>query len=400
MMDLLSTIPSIPLAMTRLFTAALFLLVVANCLSTFADDKQPPQSKDFRTSLFNGRNLDGWHVTGCEAGVEDGLLVIQGGDGFVRTDHRYADFILELDWRPRRGEKWDSGIYFRSELPAQGKPWPERYQANLLQGEEGNIVGMKEARSTGLVKPGEWNHLQLTVIGDKAQLEINGQPAWKVESGIEGRDGYIGIQVEVPSGGQFEFKNIFVTELRYHTLFTGKDLTGWEGAGEDAALCWKVEEEQIVCTGQKGPWLRSKEQFGDFNLRLEYKLKAAGNSGVYVRVPEDGNHHGDGAGVEIQVLDDRAEKYKELKPYQFTGSVYAIAPAKEHVGREAGHWNSLEINCHGNHYRITHNGVVIIDATAADFPELAGRRAEGFLGLQNHSEEVWYRNIRLGPAME
>ena len=158
-----------------------------------------------------------------------------------------------------------------------------------------------------------------------------------------------------------------------------------------------MEDGQIVCTGQKGPWLRSQKEFGDFNLRLDYKLKPGGNSGVYVRVPADGNHHGDGAGVEIQVLDDQAERYKDLKPYQYTGSVYAIAPAKEHVGREAGQWNSLEIDVKGTRYRIIHNGVTIIDASDSDFPEIKGRRPSGFLGLQNHSEEVWYKNLRLGP---
>jgi hypothetical protein len=371
-------------------------LLLSFSLSSLADDAPKP---GYRTSLFNGKGLNGWHVTGCKAAVEDGNLVIQEGDGFVRTDHRYTDFVLELDWKARRTEKYDSGIYFRSELPEAGKPWPKQYQINLLQGGEGNCIGVKEARSTGLIKSGDWNHFKLTVIGDKAEMEINGKPAWKA-GGIEGKDGYLGIQVEVAGGGQFEFKNIFVTELGHAAVFNGTDLAGWEGADEDAAKCWKVEEGQIVCTGQKGPWLRSQKEFGDFNLRLDYKLKPGGNSGVYVRVPADGNHHGDGAGVEIQVLDDKAERYKDLKPYQYTGSVYAIAPAKEHVGREAGQWNSLEIDVKGTRYRIIHNGVTIIDASDAEFPEIKGRRASGFLGLQNHSEEVWYKNLRLGPAMQ
>jgi hypothetical protein len=372
----------------------LFLtLLLSVSLSALADDSKA----GFRTSLFNGKDLAGWHVTGCKAAVEEGNLVILDGDGFVRTDHRYTDFVLELDWKARRTEKYDSGIYFRSELPEAGKPWPKQYQINLLQGGEGNCIGVKEATSKGFIKPGDWNHFKLTVIGDKAEMEINGKPAWKVDGGIEGKDGYIGIQVEVPGGGQFEFKNIFVTELGHEAVFNGQDLAGWEGAGEDAAKCWKVEEGQIVCTGQKGPWLRSQREFGDFNLRLDYKLRPGGNSGVYVRVPADGNHHGDGAGVEIQVLDDKDVRYKDLKPYQYTGSVYAIAPAKEHVGREASQWNSLEIDVKGTRYRIIHNGVLIVEASDADFPEIKGRRSVGFLGLQNHSEEVWYKNLRIGP---
>lgn len=360
--------------------------------STVAAD--PPAG--VRQKLFNGVDLTGWHVTGCEAGVENGSLVIQKGDGFVRTDHRYQDFILELEWKPRKADDFDSGIYFRCDLP-QGKPWPDRYQINLKNGYEGNLVSNPRAVSQGLVKAGDWNRLKLTVTGDRATAEINGKPAWSVE-GIEVRDGYLGLQVEEPLGGQFEFREIYVTELGYRSLFNGRDLDGWEGAGDDAAKCWTVDGDAIVCTGKPGPWLRSREKFGDFNLRLEYKVKAGGNSGVYVRVPADGNHHGPGSGVEIQVLDDAAPRYKDLKAYQYTGSVYAVVPASRHVGRAAETWNSLEINCHGTHYRIGHNGVWIVDADVDTYPGLAERLVEGFLGLQNHSEEVWFRNLRVGPG--
>src|SRR5437764_8209663 len=88
---------------------------------------------------------------------------------------------------------------------------------------------------------------------------------------------------------------LFAMEPGYRSLFDGQSLAGWEGAGQPAEKCWKVEDGTIVCTGEKGTWLRSNEQFGDFNLRLEYKLKAGGNSGVYIRVPADGNHHGERA---------------------------------------------------------------------------------------------------------
>jgi hypothetical protein len=189
-------------------------------------------------------------------------------------------------------------------------------------------------------------------------------------------------------------------ETGYRPLFDGQSLAGWEGAGQPAEKCWKVDGGAIVCTGEKGPWLRSKEQLGDFNLRLEYKLKGGGNSGVYIRVPENGDHHGDGAGIEVQVLDDAAERYRTLKPYQFTGSLYAIAPATKHVAREAGQWNTLEINCLGTKYHVFHNGAMIVSADETTFPELKDRLRKGFVGLQNHSEEVGFRNIWIGPALD
>ena len=352
------------------------------------------EAKGVTSSLFNGQNLQGWKAATCEVTVEDGKLVLAGGDGWLRTEHRHENFILELEYKPRKSEKYDSGIYIRAEEPAAGKPFPSQFQINLKQGDELNLIKFPKARSTGLVKPGEWNQVKLTVNGDQATMEINGKPAWTTD-GLEVKAGYVGLQVEVPLGGQFEFKNIKITELGYKSLFNGKDLAGWEGAGQEASACWQVEDGLLMCTGKKGPWLRTKEEYGDFNLRLEYKLKAGGNSGVYVRVPENGNHHGKDAGVEIQVLDDHDPKYAKLKDYQFTGSVYAVAPAKEHVGREVGQWNSLEIDCQGTRYRITHNGVLIVDADVEEYPALKERLTKGFLGLQNHSEAVWYRNIRI-----
>jgi hypothetical protein len=100
------------------------------------------------------------------------------------------------------------------------------------------------------------------------------------------------------------------------------------------------------------------------------------------------------------LLDDTDKQYASLKDYQYCGSVYAIAPATKRVGRPVGQWNTMEINCVGNHYRITHNGVVIVDAAEKDFPELKNRLPKGFLGLQNHSTQVWFRELRIGTAAE
>ena len=129
---------------------------------------------------------------------------------------------------PPNTADYDSGIYIRAGHPAARQPFPERYQINLKQGGEGNLLGPKDATSTGLVKPGEWNHFKITVVGDRAELEINGQPAWKA-AGLEDAEGYIGLQSEVPLGGQFEFRNIELTDLDYQPLFNGQDLSGWVG---------------------------------------------------------------------------------------------------------------------------------------------------------------------------
>jgi hypothetical protein len=158
-------------------------------------------------AIFDGKTLDGWKVVGCEAEVQDGAILIKAGNGIVYPDRRFGDFGLDVEWKALSKDNWDSGIYFRCELPEKGKPWPSRWQANLFKGQEGNVGGLKGATSTGLVKDGEWNRFKLTVVGSKAALEINGKPAWEAD-GIEEKDGYICLQAEVPGGGQFLFRNI------------------------------------------------------------------------------------------------------------------------------------------------------------------------------------------------
>lgn len=182
----------------------------------------------------------------------------------------------------------------------------------------------------------------------------------------------------------------------YTWLFNGQDLCGWEGVTSPASQSWKVENGSIVCTGKPGTWLRSKRQYADFNFRFEYKLLAGGNSGIYLRVPADGAHR-EGGGAEVQLLDDSADEYRGIEPAQYGGSIYKVAPAARHVGRAPGQWNTMEINCRGTSYRVTHNGVLIVDADGKKFPELSKRFRQGYLGLQNHREEVWFRNLRIGP---
>ena len=354
-------------------------------------------SDGYRKSLFNGQNLDGWTVTGCQVEVNNGVIFAKAGNGLVRTDSQYEDFVLELKWKALKTEKWDAGIYFRFPELSAGKTWPARYQANLLAGQEGNVNQLAGAKSKGLVKEGEWNSLQLTVVGKTASLRMNGQDAWQAV-GLENMVGFIGLQVEVPGGGQFQFKDIYVTELKHRAIFNGKDFSGWEGGGQEGAAAptsWAVRDGMLLCTGKKGTWLRSKEEYGDFNLRLDYKLEEGGNSGVFVRVPANGAHRGRGNGVEIQILDDAAERYQKLKPYQYAGSVYGIAPAVARVGKPVGRWNTLEIDVQGTTYRVVHNGVVVVNADAERFPAVTQRRLKGFIGFQNHKTQVWLRNLRI-----
>ncbi|MCF7973999.1 MAG: DUF1080 domain-containing protein [Phycisphaerae bacterium] len=166
-----------------------------------------------RVALFDGQTLNGWTVLKCEATVDGGDILIQSGNGLIQTEQQYGNFVLEFEWKALRDNKWDSGVYFRYDSVPENRPWPARYQANLLQGQEGNVASLKEARSTGLIKAGQWNQFKLTVSGTKASLILNGQKAWEAD-GLEGPEtGFIALQAEVPGGGQHRFRNIYLTRL-------------------------------------------------------------------------------------------------------------------------------------------------------------------------------------------
>jgi hypothetical protein len=166
-----------------------------------------------RTSLFDGKTLQGWKLVTCEAEVTDGAIFLKAGNGLVQKERKYRDFVFEFEWKALKPEKWDSGVYFRYDTITPPRPWPRRYQVNLRQGEEGSIPNLKGTECKDLFRDREWNSVRLTVRGPKASLEVNGRPAWSID-GLEAPfEGFIGLQSEVPGGGQHLFRKIFLTEL-------------------------------------------------------------------------------------------------------------------------------------------------------------------------------------------
>lgn len=212
------------------------------------------------------------------------------------------------------------------------------------------------------------------------------------------------IRLNASRGESLRIRKITMGEAGFKSLFNGKDLSGWTGTPGEASESWSAEQGELRCNGIGKTWLRSAQHYGDFNLSFDYKLNAGGNSGLFIRVPPDGNHHRENsesapAGLEIQLLDDAAEQYKSLKPYQYSASVYDIVGASPLVSRPAGEWNAFQIDANGDRLQIWHNGEKVVDADERKHPLLALRMREGFLGLQNHSSVISFRNIRIGRSL-
>ena len=191
--------------MTALMTATLLLPSVL-----LAQDASKADEKF--VSLFDGKTLDGWKVENCQVEVQNGCIFLKGGNGWLRSEKAYGDFVLELEWKALKKEHYDSGVFIRAVPPAGKSPWPERNQVNLRQDRMGNIAEYKGAVSRGdLVKPGDWNHFRLVVVGKTAELLINGKQAWKIGT-LDPASGLIGLQCEVPGGGQFLIRNVRISE--------------------------------------------------------------------------------------------------------------------------------------------------------------------------------------------
>ena len=182
-------------------------------------------------------------------------------------------------------------------------------------------------------------------------------------------------------------------------IFNGKDLSGWQGMQGDAKN-WGVKNGVLAGTGGKGSqWLATTAEYGDFDLSLEYKLPKNGNSGVFIRAPKTGTPYVDG--MEIQLLDDYGGKWKNLRPNQFTGAIYAVEAPSRRVTRPAGQWQTMRILCVGKKCGVWVNGEQIIDADLAELAKTHGKkvpglkRDSGLIGLQNHGDPASFRNIRL-----
>ncbi|HEV3203059.1 MAG TPA: DUF1080 domain-containing protein [Gemmataceae bacterium] len=185
----------------------------------------------------------------------------------------------------------------------------------------------------------------------------------------------------------------------FDALFNGKDLTGWK-VFDGKMTAWGADNGILFVSGGGGGWLMTEKEYGDFELRLEYKVPAKGNSGVALRAPLKGNPAYEG--MEIQILDDPWYKdpanYKSIRPTQLTGSIYDVVPPSKDALKPTGDWNAMRITAKGRQVTIEINGSKIVDANLDDYKEKAKAhpgllRDKGHLGLQSHDGRVEFRNI-------
>lgn len=186
----------------------------------------------------------------------------------------------------------------------------------------------------------------------------------------------------------------------FQLLFEGTNLDRWIGN----KTAYVVDNGAIVVnpSGGSGGNLYTEHQYGDFEFRFEFMLTPGANNGLGIRTPTKG----DAAyvGMELQILDNEAEKYRNLKPYQYHGSVYGVVPAKRGFLKPTGEWNRETVIAKGSRIQVILNGETILDTDVkeasangtADGNKHPGLlNAKGHIGFLGHGDVVKFRNIRV-----
>jgi hypothetical protein len=183
-------------------------------------------------------------------------------------------------------------------------------------------------------------------------------------------------------------------------LFNGENLDGWVGNKTD----YVAEDGMIIIYPDKGGSgnLFTEKEYANFIFRFEFQLTPGANNGLGIRAPLDGDAAY--AGMELQILDNTAEKYAELKDYQYHGSVYGVIPAKKGFLNPVGEWNQQEVVVNGDSVKVILNGEVILDGNikiASKGSTLDGKKhpglknKKGHIGFLGHGDLVRFRNVRI-----
>jgi len=204
-------------------------------------------------------------------------------------------------------------------------------------------------------------------------------------------------------------------------LFDGTSTEGWRGVNKDTLPgAWVIDDGALHCTGsgmgeagaENGGDILYEKKFSNFHLKFEWKIGEGGNSGVFYLGEEVEGDPIYKSAPEYQVLDNERHLDAQLGKdgNRQSASLYDLVPAKPQNAKPAGEWNTGEIMVYNGTVIHKQNGEVVVEfhlwtddwkAMVADskFPELnetwADVAKEGYIALQDHGDDVWYRHIQI-----
>ena len=437
------TARTMPTEISKSLAAVLFTVSSIVCC-------QEPVPGEGWVSLFNGKNLNGWHnINGAPSTwtVRDGKIFCSGKPTCIlRTDRHYENFVLELEWRHLR-PKGNAGVFVWSDpVTAKGKPFTRAIEIQVLDGREssrytsdGDVfpihgatmrpenhrAGSRAFPTEKRSKPSpEWNHYSITCQDGSVSLALNGKVVTRGHD-CSPRKGYIALESE---GSPIEFRNLRVKELPpavkrlkpeqisdldegFVSLYNGLDFTGWKH-GEEHAGHWKAAGWRINSDGEGGH-LWSEREFGDFVLICDWRWTGKPKKEDRPVILANGEYALDGDGARrTQSVDDagdsgiylRGNNKSQINIWCWpigSGEVYgyrnnAKQPPEVRAGvtprvkadAPIGKWNRFVITMKGELLTVVLNGETVIEEA-----RLPGVPARGPIALQKHGAPIQFANI-------
>lgn len=375
-------------------------------------------------SLFNGKDLTGWHQLNGKArfSVKDGELVgttvANEPNSFLATEKEYGDFILEFEFKLQ--DTMNSGVQFRSQSTADFKNGRVHgYQFEIDPSSRGWSGGIYDEgdrlwlypvtfnpAAKNAYKHREWNHCRVECIGNTIRTWLNQIPVSYVIDTVV-KKGFIALQVHSiknasEEGREVRFKNIRVQTERlrpgaytsifirnmvpnslsvpekkngYQLLFDGKTSHNWRRIYQKKFpdQGWEVKNGLLTVQSSNGEEqgfggdLVSVQSYAAFDLQFEFRLTEGANSGVKYFVQESYDSKGkSGIGLEYQVLDDARHPDAKLGKdgNRTLASLYDLIPRGQVAAalKKIGAWNYGRIIVYpNNHVEHWLNGYKVLE---------------------------------------
>jgi hypothetical protein len=407
----------------------------------------PGSNEEGFVSLFDGQSLKGWTLVapkGAGYGVTNGVLYCaKGGGGNLLSEREYADFILRLDFKLDPGA--NNGIAIRAPLAGGSLAYTgielqildddasPRYARLRPAQYHGSVYDIWPAARGALRKAGQWNSQEITVIGRRIQIVLNGRRILDANlnevrdvntllkhPGMLRDKGHIGL---LGHDDHVEFRRIRIKEIAranlnnippegFVRIFNGENLDGWKGllappndnptnrvrltsqalaAAQAAAdrrmrASWKAVNGELVFDG-KGDSLVTSGNHADYELLLDWKIEPKGDSGIYLR----GN-------PQVQIWDPREGGTNAVvgSGGLYNNKLHPSTPLKR-ADRMTGEWNRFRILMLGDRVHVFLNDELVVNNTPLENYWQPGEPlpATGSIELQNHGTTLRFRNLYL-----